>query len=230
MDSPTLLRLRVRRSRMRLGRLGHRILGWLTLILVLAALHRGYGPYYLFNVSPPECAGERIVICTNHSSYRTLEHVQVVVTNRTGVSILVARDPDTGGVVLSGELQYPPAHWAAGGLGLPCPQCTQNFGMNPAVYQSPPPQFDTVRLPTGGSISGEYVLIFPQNTGQYRLVLAYDSTDAALRAAEDILNDVLTGVPNTPTLPTSTAIAMSAPFYLIDNGDRFPKPPLRSEV
>src|SRR5262249_41659848 len=68
--------------------------------LLAVVLLRGFGPYSL-TLTPAECASNRAVICTNHTTYRTLEHVLVTVTNRTGAAFVVERDHDTGSVVLT---------------------------------------------------------------------------------------------------------------------------------
>lgn len=219
--------------RMRLTRISRRRLrSWIMLTgvvaLGIAAMLRGFGPYYL-NLSPDECAGDRVVICTNHTTYRTLEHVQVTVTNRTGAPIVVEQDGDTGSVDLTAEWQPPDGGWRAWGLGLPCTSCTQSGNPpNPRNAPAPDtaPQRHTVRVPSGGSLTGDYIPLSESTSGLFRLVLVYAPTATVLHVTEDVIAATVSQLPEAVSLPASVAVAVSAPIDLSDNGDRFPARPL----
>jgi hypothetical protein len=216
------LRGRPRRLRSRIVLAGVVVLG-------IAALLRGYGPYYL-NVSPGECAGHGVNICTNHTSYRTLEHVLVTVTNHSTAAIVVEQDGDTGGVILTSEWQSGGDIWLEGGLGIPCKNyCQPTCGTYCQDDWSPPPPH-AVQIPPGGSLTGDYMSGSPSQSLRYRLVLVYAPTAELLHATEDVLNgtgSVRTYMqPELASLPAYAGVVVSAPFDLIDNGDRFPAKPL----
>jgi hypothetical protein len=92
------------------------------------------------------------------------------------------------------------------------------------------PGLDPVQIPPGGSLTGDYMSGSPSQSLRYRLVLVYAPTAELLHATEDVLNgtgSVRTYMqPELASLPAYAGVVVSAPFDLIDNGDRFPAKPL----